>query len=284
MKAAELLERIEKFRLDLARHHEIWRRSLDRPIARYPVRNADALVAQSTALGEDLGLLRPYLRRFRRSWVMHQPGTDAQWDALEAATGLAQVAQVKGRSLNMVLDTLNQIVGELRSINPDDDIPRDPAAPMTAAADAAALAIAYLPYLHPSVQTACASLLSDGYYAHAAEEAVKAVLQHLRDATGLKGDGVDLVNRVFSTTSPVLSLGDLDDTTTKNEQIGLMEMVRGFVKGVRHPLAHSSGRDESPHRAFEYLAFASVLCRRIDDASASAGLSAQQQPTGTRPA
>ncbi len=74
------------------------------------------------------------------------------------------------------------------------------------------------------------------------------------------------MNQAFSLKKPFLSLGDLEDETTRNEQVGLMEMIKGLVKGVRHPFAHSHGRQEPFQRAFEYAVFASILCRRIDDA------------------
>jgi Protein of unknown function (Hypoth_ymh) len=56
------------------------------------------------------------------------------------------------------------------------------------------------------------------------------------------------------------------DETKKNEQVGFMEMLCAFVKGVRHPLAHRHGQPEEAQKAFEYLVMASLFCRRIDDA------------------
>ena len=61
--------------------------------------------------------------------------------------------------------------------------------------------------------------------------------------------------------------GDLTNETVRNEQVGFMEMLKGSVKGVRHPLAHTHGRREDEIKAFEYLAMASLFCRRIDEAT-----------------
>lgn len=277
MRARELLQEIEEFQLGLARHQEIWGNSLDRPIPQYPVRNTSTLVSQSRQLSRDLGRLRPYLQRFRESWVMHHPATGAQWDALEAATGSNQIAQIKGPSLRTVLDALDQIIGELQGLDPDEEIPKDPSRPTRAGGTPERIAMGYVPHLHPFIHGACAGLLEDGHFSQAIEESVKAVLQYLRNATGLTTDGADLVNQAFSLKNPFLALGSLSDETTRNEQIGLMDMIKGFVKGVRHPLAHSQGHQEGFQRAFEYIVFASILCRRVDDAKHGVGVSSPPQ-------
>jgi len=45
-----------------------------------------------------------------------------------------------------------------------------------------------------------------------------------------------------------------------------MEMLKGFYKGCRSPLAHTYGKKEDAQRAFEYMVMASLFCRRIDGA------------------
>ncbi len=122
-------------------------------------------------------------------------------------------------------------------------------------------------HLHPFVRDGCAGLLADGHHAQAIEEAAKAVLEYLRRRTGIKLDGASLAEHVFSVNKPLLAFGDLTDENTKNEQIGFMEMLKGLAKGVRNPFAHTHGRKEEFQVAFEYLVFASLLCRRIDEAN-----------------
>jgi uncharacterized protein (TIGR02391 family) len=99
---------------------------------------------------------------------------------------------------------------------------------------------------------------------------VKAVLEYLRRKAGVGLDGAALVDKVFGINAPILRFGDLTNDTVRNEQVGLMDMLKGFVKGVRHPLAHTHGRREDAQKAFEYLAMASLFCRRIDDATPAA--------------
>jgi uncharacterized protein (TIGR02391 family) len=130
--------------------------------------------------------------------------------------------------------------------------------------------LAYVQSLHPQIVKAAAPLYHDSHYPQAVEEAVKAVLQYIRNKTGLSADGAALIDTAFSLKSPILAFSDLADQTKRNEQLGFMELLKGFVQGVRHPLAHSQGKQEDAQKAFEYLVMASLFCRRIDDASPEA--------------
>jgi uncharacterized protein (TIGR02391 family) len=127
----------------------------------------------------------------------------------------------------------------------------------------------YLDFLHPKIKEASNQLFLDGHYHQAIEAAIKAINQYIRDKTGLKYDGVDLINRAFTSdkdiSKRVLVFSDLSTETLLNEQIGFAEMLRGFTKGVRNVLAHSPAQPEDPQKAFEYLTMASLFCRRIDD-------------------
>ena len=125
----------------------------------------------------------------------------------------------------------------------------------------------YLDHLHPYIAAGCQKLFQDGHYAQAVEESAKAVSQYIRNKTSLTLDGVALAERVFSLTSPVFAFSDLADVTKKDEQLGFMDMLRGFARGVRNPLAHTHGVKEEAQKAFEYLVMASLFCRRIDEAS-----------------
>ena len=106
-----------------------------------------------------------------------------------------------------------------------------------------------------------------GHYTQAEEEAVKAGFSYIREKTGKSLDGTTLVEQAFSLRSPLLQFNDLSDQTKQNEQLGFMEMLKGYFRGVRHPLAHTHGKQEDKQKAFEYLTMASLFCRRIDDAT-----------------
>jgi uncharacterized protein (TIGR02391 family) len=124
----------------------------------------------------------------------------------------------------------------------------------------------YLEHLHPYISKGCSALFNNEHYPQASEEAAKAVFQYLRDKTAVDEDGAKLAQTVFSEKAPILAFSKLTDITQKNEQVGFMEMLAGFAKGVRNPLAHSHGGEQARQRAFEYLVVASLLCRRIDEA------------------
>lgn len=267
MRAGDLLQDLEQFQAALIAHQRLWGKSLEQPIPSYPARNIEELERQSRELCRTLGRLRPFLERFRPSWIMHHPATSTRWDALDAATGLDQIAQVKGPSLASVIPLLDQIIGEIQAFDPDDEIPREKTRAIRAGGSVERIALGYLDHLHPFIREGCASLLQDGHHAQAIEEAAKAVFQYLRNKTGLASDGASLAEATFSLRSPILAFGDLSHENARNEQLGFMEMLKGLAKGVRNPLAHTHGRKEEFQKAFEYLALASLLCRRIDDAS-----------------
>ncbi len=265
MKARELKTRLEEFQQKLDEHSQLWMQSLDSTIPDFPIRNTAQLRDQCRWLSRKLGGLKPYMQRFFSIWLMRD-GTGYTWDSLEAAVGLNSVAQIKARSMQSVSEHINQILGELDTYDPEDEIPKDPQQPIRADMGIDPLMAAYLPHLHQYISAGCGKLFLDGHYAQAVQEAAKAVFQYIKDATGLGSDGALLAQKAFSTTKPHLVFGDLSDENTKNEQVGFMEMLKGFAKGVRNPLSHTYGKQEEALKAFEYLVMASLFCRRIDDA------------------
>lgn len=266
MRVADLLAAIDEFRQKLNEHRELWGRSLSQPIPDYPVRNHSELEEQSHWLTRRLGALRGFIERFDDQWLMIHPATGVRWDVLDAATSLNQVAQAKGPSIRSAIDKLNVIAGKLETLDQDDDVPADPPAPIKPGVAADRLMAAYLPHLHSYIAARASALYLDGHYVQAIEESAKAVFQYLREASGLALDGAALATQAFSLKSPILAFSDLTDETKRNEQLGFMEMLAAYAKGVRNPLAHTSGKLEEAQKAFEYVVLASLLCRRIDDA------------------
>jgi len=266
MKVKELLQALEEFQHKLIEHKKLWGKSLSQPIPDYPVRNVAELQEQSRWLNRQLGALRPYIERFDDSWVMVHPATRASWNALDTAVGLQAVAQAKGPSIRTTIEKLDQIIGKLQTIEPDDNIPEDPTKPIRPGVDVDYLMRGYLDHLHPFILAGCSQLFIDGHYTQAVEEAAKAVFQYVRNVTGLTEDGATLAQNAFSLNNPILAFTDLADENKKNEQVGFMEILKGLAKGVRNPLAHTHGKKEEAQKAFEYLVLASLLCRRIDDA------------------
>lgn len=267
MRVSELLTAIDEFREKLTEHREVWGKSLDRTIPSYAERNHEQLEAQSHWLTRRLGALRSYIERFDNEWLMVHPATGVRWNALDASVSLNQIAQAKGPALRSTIEKLNTIAGKLETLDQDDEIPANRTEPMRSGLAPERIMLAYLAHLHPYIAAGCSKLFVDGHYAQAVEESAKAVFQYLRQATGLTFDGAALAASAFSVKAPVLAFSDLADETKRNEQVGFMEMLSAYAKGVRNPLAHTHGKLEEAQKAFEYLALASLFCRRIDDAS-----------------
>ena len=94
--------------------------------------------------------------------------------------------------------------------------------------------------LHPYVLMYCEMELSNGDYFHAVLEAIKSLLQRVRDLTGLKSDGVQLVEEAFAykKRTPYISLNKLVTSSETNRQEGMIHALRSLIFMYRNPLAH----------------------------------------------
>lgn len=121
--------------------------------------------------------------------------------------------------------------------------------------------------VHPEVLKYCrAELLSDNYF-HAVFEATKGVAQFIRDKTGLKSDGAQLVDEAFGVKKPILAFNTLQTESEVSEQKGFANLLKGFFGAVRNPRAHTpkimwNGEND----AADYLTLASLLIRKLEQA------------------
>jgi uncharacterized protein (TIGR02391 family) len=122
--------------------------------------------------------------------------------------------------------------------------------------------------LHPGIQQASAQLYLDGHQGSAILEAFKAVNTRVKQLAGSGGQGRDgkgLMGHVFNVNAPLLRLNAGQSTSDRDEQEGFALIFMGALQGIRNPKAHDLMTPVDPDRAFEYLAFASLLMRRLDD-------------------
>lgn len=122
---------------------------------------------------------------------------------------------------------------------------------------------------HAEVFKYCrAELLEDNYF-HAVFEAIKGLGQRLRDMTGLKTDGAELVNEALSTKSPILALNSLSTQTEISEQKGIANLLIGVFGAVRNPVAHAPRAEWAmPEQdAVDMFSLVSYLHRKLDAAS-----------------
>jgi uncharacterized protein (TIGR02391 family) len=115
--------------------------------------------------------------------------------------------------------------------------------------------------LHPTCDCGVWEALPSRRYRQAILDSYIALVQEVKRRTGLAADNTPLMQTAFSVKSPRLVVGEDDD-----EQLGFMWLFTGAVMGIRNPKAHRLVPQNDPQRALEWLAFASVLFRVLDDA------------------
>ena len=79
-------------------------------------------------------------------------------------------------------------------------------------------------------------------YFHAVFEAAKGLAERIREKTGLKIDGVNLVRQSFERPRnglPRLVINSLDSQTELNEHDGFMNLLLGSIQMFRNPIAHT---------------------------------------------
>jgi|SRR5579872_683559 len=121
--------------------------------------------------------------------------------------------------------------------------------------------------LHVEVRLVADRYLESGHPEVAIFEAFKAVVNRVKALTNLDSDGSELMSKAFSETDPPISFGDLDTETGKNIQAGYRFIFMGAARAIRNPDAHEQFKTIGTEEALETLAFASLLMRRLDDAT-----------------
>ena len=120
--------------------------------------------------------------------------------------------------------------------------------------------------IHPEIRKVSENLFYDEHYSQAIEEAFKRVISLVKRKSGrVDLDGYGLMSTVFSTKNPILKLNDLLSKTDRGEQQGWMHLYQGSVLGIRNVKTHGNIIQKDRQRALEYLFFASLLCRRLDE-------------------
>jgi uncharacterized protein (TIGR02391 family) len=71
--------------------------------------------------------------------------------------------------------------------------------------------------------------------------------------------------------SPKIALNDLDSLSDEDEQEGYKFIIGGSVRGIRNPKGHEYDIRDTPDQCLDYLALASLLLRRLEDAGSLTG-------------
>ena len=120
--------------------------------------------------------------------------------------------------------------------------------------------------IHSEALKYCRAELMQENYFHAVFEASKGLAQRIREMSGVAGDGVDLVNKVFSVNRPVLAFNALQTPTEQSEYRGFADLLKGCFGAIRNPLAHEPKiLWDGEYDAADYLTLISLLHRKLDD-------------------
>jgi uncharacterized protein (TIGR02391 family) len=128
------------------------------------------------------------------------------------------------------------------------------------------LSSAILGVLHPVVTASAYAQFRAGHLRDAVFNAFVAVFDLLREKSGLDKDGAALVAEALSLEKPKLILSTLGTESGQNDQKGFIQILQGAYLGVRSPKAHSLASDLDDSEAAQYLVFASLLARRVEEA------------------
>ncbi len=120
--------------------------------------------------------------------------------------------------------------------------------------------------LHPIIAHESYPMFREGHLREAVFNSVVAIFDLIRQRTGIDADGPNLVNRAFSLADPYLVLSELTSESGQNDQKGFMQVFSGSYQGIRNPKAHTLTHDLTEPAAAQYLVYASLLARRVEEA------------------
>jgi uncharacterized protein (TIGR02391 family) len=119
--------------------------------------------------------------------------------------------------------------------------------------------------LHPIVAQSSYEMFRNGHLREAVLNSIVAIFDLIRERTGIGADGPNLVNRAFSLTDPYLVLSELESESGQNDQKGFIQVFNGSYQGIRNPKAHTLTHDLTAPKAAQYLVYASLLARRVEE-------------------
>lgn len=122
--------------------------------------------------------------------------------------------------------------------------------------------------VHPDVLKFCRDeLLVDNYF-HAVLEAVKSVMDKVRQRSSLTDDGSALVDKALGGDNPRIAINSLSNENEWSEQKGFANLLRGICGMFRNTTAHAPRAHWAMSRddAVDLLSLVSLVHRRLDAA------------------
>jgi uncharacterized protein (TIGR02391 family) len=118
---------------------------------------------------------------------------------------------------------------------------------------------------HPRIVKASRSQFKSGLYSDAIFNAFRCVEILAKEKSGLKGNGADLMHRIFNERGPIVKLNKMQQDYDIDEQTGFRFIYVGAMIGIRNPKAHAEVQQRDPYRTLEYLSLASLLAKRLEE-------------------
>jgi uncharacterized protein (TIGR02391 family) len=119
----------------------------------------------------------------------------------------------------------------------------------------------------PEIEAVSRDLFASGHYSLAVQEAYKAIDKFVGDKSGEHSlSGTQLMEKVFSPTSPMLAWTLRTNSSQQDEQRGYQRLYSGAMLGIRNPVTHEFDWVEDQEVALELLVFAQHLLRKAKSA------------------
>lgn len=139
-------------------------------------------------------------------------------------------------------------------------------------------------HLHSELKDQVAVYYKENLFGDAADQAIKIYFDRMKDMTGSKLDGTDLVSKAYRSAdytgakSPKIRLNNLSTDSEKNIQTGQADMSRGVYSGFRNPAGHAPMSKVVPTvfsqlDCLNIMSLVSYLMYKLDGASVDANVS-----------
>lgn len=124
---------------------------------------------------------------------------------------------------------------------------------------------------HPRMVKVCRKRFQDGNYTDAIYRAYVELNNFVKEKSRLKPHELrgmkesQIMAKVFDVSNPIIKLNELQTDTDISEQEGFRFLFMGATIGIRNPKAHENISQSDHKRTLEYLGFASLLMRQVDE-------------------
>lgn len=121
---------------------------------------------------------------------------------------------------------------------------------------------------HVAIFQYCKAELLENNYFHAVFEAIKGLMERVREISCCSYDGINLIEFVFSKNDPVVIINNWRNQSEQDEHKGFCNLLKGLIGMFRNTEAHEPKVywPVSEQDALEILSIISYCHRRLDNA------------------